>query len=228
MSPKPLKVVLYGATGMIGSGVLKACLDDPAVKSILAVGRGPCGVKHPKLKELLLKDFFDYRPIAGKLKGYNACFFALGVTSVGLNEARYSRITYDLTLEAAKTLKKLNPGMAFLYVSGQATDGTAKGPVMWARVKGRIENKLLSMGFKPGVMLRPGAIIPMKGVRSKTFWYQALYSLFRPLLVVLLPLFPGFITTSERVGRAMLRAARGEAGKSILESRDINELGKDG
>lgn len=222
---KELKVVLFGATGMIGSGVLQACLEDPGVKKVLVLGRSSCGRTHSKLKEVLHSDFFDLRALAKHLKGYNACLFPLGVTSVGMNEERYSRITYDLTLGVAQALLKVNPGMSFCYVSGKSTDGSEKGPVMWARVKGRIENKLLSMRFKPAVMLRPGAIIPMEGVRSKTGWYQAFYTVATPLLKFLLPLLPGSITTSERVGRAMLKAARDEAGKPVLESVDINLLG---
>lgn len=222
---KKLKVILFGATGMIGSGVLQSCLDDQNVEKVLVLGRSACGRTHPKMREILAKDFFDLGPLKAKLRGYNSCLFPLGVTSVGLNEEQYSRITYDLTLGVAQTLLKLNPGMSFCYVSGKSTDGTAKGPVMWARVKGRIENKLLSMKFKPAVMVRPGAIIPMKGVRSKTFWYQAMYTTLGPLLWIMLPIFPGFVTTSERVGRAMLKAAQGQAGKPILESIDINQLG---
>jgi uncharacterized protein YbjT (DUF2867 family) len=222
---KELKVILFGATGMIGSGVLQSCLDDPGVKKVLVLGRSSCGRQDPKMKEVLHSDFFDLRPLAKHLKGYNTCLFPLGVTSVGLNEEQYSRVTYDLTLATAQALLKANPGMSFCYVSGQATDSSEKGPVMWARVKGRIENKLLSMRFKPAVMLRPAAIIPMKGIRSKTFWYQAMYSTLGPLLKLMLPVFPGFVTTSERVGRAMLKAARGEAGKPVLESVDINLLG---
>jgi uncharacterized protein YbjT (DUF2867 family) len=222
---KELKVILFGATGMIGSGVLQACLEDPRVKKVLALGRSSCGSRHPKMKEVLHSDLFDLRSLAQHLKGYNACLFPLGVTSVGLDEAQYSRITYDLTLAVAQALLKANPGMSFCYVSGKSTDSSEKGPIMWARVKGRIENKLLSMKFKPAVMLRPGAIIPMEGVRSKTGWYQAFYTVATPLLKLLLPLLPGSITTSERVGRAMLKAARGEVGKPVLESVDINLLG---
>jgi len=222
---KELKVILFGATGMIGSGVLQSCLDDPGVQKVLVLGRSTCGRTHPKMKEVLHLDFFDLRPLAKHLKGYNACLFPLGVTSVGMNEERYTRITYDLTLGVAQALLKANPGMSFCYVSGQGTDSSEQGRVMWARVKGRIENQLLSMDFRPAVMLRPAAIIPMKGIRSKTGWYQAFYSLLSPLLRVFLPAFPGVITTSERVGRAMLLAARGEARMKIMESMDINRLG---
>lgn len=222
---KELKAIIFGATGMIGSGVLRACLDDPDVSAVLAVLRTPSGVTHPKLRELIHKDFYDYSAIQGELAGYNACFFTLGVTSLGLDEAAYTRVTYDLTVAAAEALLKANPGMSFCYVSGQNTDSTEKGGAMWARVKGRLENKLLSMPFQPAIMFRPGGIIPMKGIKSKTWWYQAFYTVLSPLLRLLMPIFPGFITSSERLGRAMLRAARGEADKNILEPIDINRLG---
>ena len=223
--PKELRAILFGATGMVGSGVLKACLDDPDVSAVLAILRSPSGVSHPKLRELIHKDFYDYSAIQGQLAGYNACLFALGVTSLGLDEAQYSRLTYDLTVAAAEAVLAANPGMSFCYVSGQGTDSTEKGSAMWARVKGRLENRLLAMPFRPAVMFRPGGIIPMKGIRSKTWWYQAFYALLTPLLRVLMPVFPKFITSSERLGRAMLRAARGEAGAPILEPIDINRLG---
>lgn len=225
MAGKELKVVLFGATGMIGSGVLQSCLEDPGVSAVLAILRSPSGVQHPKLRELIHKDFYDYSAIQDQLSGYNACLFTLGVSSLGLDEAQYTRITYDLTLAAAEALLKANPGMSFCYVSGQSTDSTEKGSAMWARVKGRIENKLLAMPFQPAVMFRPGGIIPMKGIKSKTWWYQAFYALLSPLLRLLMPYFPGAITTSERLGRAMLKGARGEADKKILEPLDINRLG---
>ncbi len=220
-----MKVILFGATGMIGSGVLKACLDDPSISAVLSIGRSPSGQSHPKLKELIHQDFFNYASIESELRGYEACFFPLGVTSVGKNEAEYSRLTYDLTLAAAETLLRLNPGMSFCYVSGQATDSTEKGRIMWARVKGRTENKLLSMDFRPTTVFRPGAVIPMKGVRSKTAWYNLFYTLTSPILPLLRSLFPNTVLTSQGMGRAMIKAARGESEKRILEPADINRLG---
>lgn len=221
-----LRIIIFGATGMIGSGVLQSCFADPDVKSVLAVSRSPSGLNNPKLHEIIHSNFFDYSAIEDKLKGYNACLFVLGVSSAGMNESDYSQTTYELTIAAASTLIRLNPGMSFGYVSGQGTDSTEKGSFMWARVKGRTENKLLAMGFKPATMFRPGAVRPLKGVRSKTRLYRVMYYLLGPLLTLLLPISPGMVTTSERLGQAMLKAAKGEAGKSILESRDINALGE--
>jgi hypothetical protein len=225
MSSKELKVVLFGATGMIGSGVLQSCLEEADVSAVLVVGRSSCGVQHPKLQEILHKDFYDYSAIESRFAGYNACLFPLGVTSVGMNEADYSRVTYDLTLAAAEAMLRQSPGCSFCYVSGQNTDSSEKGGVMWARVKGRIENKLLSMPFQPAVMFRPGGIQPMRGVKSKTRWYAFFYAVMAPLFPILVRNFPAIATTSERLGRAMLKAARGEAGMSIIESKDINLLG---
>ena len=225
MNPQPLRIILFGATGMIGSGVLKSALQDPGVEAMLAVSRSASGVQHPKLTELLHPDFFDYSAIQGPLAGYNATLFCLGVSSVGLSEADYSRVTYDLTVAAALAVLKANPGSAFAYVSGQGTDSSEKGRAMWARVKGRLENQLLSMPFKPAIMFRPGGIQPMDGVVSKTKLYRALYAVMRPFTPFLVRRFPAFMTTSERLGRAMLRGVRGEAGLSIVESADINRLG---
>lgn len=225
MAEKELRVILFGATGMIGSGVLQACLEDPGVAKVLVIGRSACGIQHPKLRELLHKDFYDFSAVQSELAGYNSCLFTLGVTSLGLDEAQYTRITYDLTLAAAEAVLKADPGMSFCYVSGQSTDSTEKGKVMWARVKGRIENKLLSLPFQPAVMFRPGGIIPMQGVKSKTAWYAAFYAVATPLMRLLMPVFPGAITSSERLGRAMLKAARGEAPQPVLEPLQINQLG---
>jgi uncharacterized protein YbjT (DUF2867 family) len=223
--PKPLRIILFGATGMIGSGVLKSALQDPAVEAVLVIGRSACGVQHPRLTELLHQDFHDYGAIQGRLAGYNACLFCLGVSSVGLSEAEYSRVTYDLALAAAQAVLEANPGSAFAYVSGQGTDSSGQGRAMWARVKGRLENALLAMPFKPAIMFRPGGIQPMQGVVSKTRLYRLLYAVMAPFTPFLVSRFPAFMTTSERLGRAMLRGVRGEAGQSIVESADINRLG---
>ena len=225
MPSQDLKIILFGATGMVGSGVLQSCLEDPGVSAVLSLSRSACGVQHPKLKELLHADFFDYSAVQSQLGAYNACFFTLGVSSVGMNEADYTRVTYDMTLAAAEAVLKANPGSSFAYVSGQGTDSSEKGSVMWARVKGRIENKLLGMGFSPAIMFRPGGIQPMPGVKSKTRWYAAFYAVMNPLFPILIKYFPAIATSSQRLGRAMLRAARGEATKPILESIDINLLG---
>jgi uncharacterized protein YbjT (DUF2867 family) len=223
--PKELRVILFGATGMVGAGVLQACLDDPQVSAVLSISRGSTGVRHPKLRELLHADFFDYSAIQAQLAGHNACFFTLGVSSAGMSEADYTRTTYDLTLAAAEAVLKANPGCSFAYVTGAGTDSSEKGRSMWARVKGRTENKLLGMGFQPATMFRPAGIQAMKGVRSKTFWYRAFYVLMGPLFPPLVKFAPSIATTSERIGRAMLKAARGGVGKPVLESIDINRLG---
>ena len=223
--PRELKVILFGATGMIGSGVLQSCLEDAAVAAVLVIGRSSCGRSHPKLQEILHPDFYDYSAIQGRLSGYNACLFTLGVSAVGMKEEAYAHITYDLTLAAASAVLAANPGCSFAYVSGQGTDSSEKGRIMWARVKGRIENKLLAMPFQPATMFRPGGIQPMQGVASKTRLYRIMYLLMGPFMPLMVKYMPAAMTTSERLGRAMLAAARGQAGKKILESRDINLLG---
>jgi len=177
-----MKVLLFGATGMVGQGVLMECLQAADVSLVQCVGRTALNQTHPKLRDLVHEDLLDYGAIESQLVGFDACFFCLGVTSSGKTEADYSRLTYDITLAAAKTLARLNPPMTFVYVSGAGTDSTEKGRSMWARVKGRTENALLKLPFKAACMFRPGVIQPMRGVRSKTASYQIFYSLTRPLL----------------------------------------------
>ena len=219
-----MNVILFGASGMVGAGVLIECLQDPRVGSVLAVGRTPCGITHPKLRELIRADFFNYADATADLKGRNACFFCLGVSSTGMTEAAYHRVTFELTLAAAEALVRLSSGMTFCYVSGEGTDSTEHGRSMWARVKGKTENRLLGMPFN-AYMFRPGFIQPLKGVRSKTQLYQALYSVAGPLYPLLKRLAPSHVTTSENVGRAMINvAARGYA-KRVLENPDINGAG---
>lgn len=167
-----MNAILFGATGMVGQGVLRECLLDPGVHQILSIVRTPSGQQHPKLRELVHTDFFDYSTIEPELTGFDACFFCLGVSSAGMDEAKYKRLTYDLTLAAATTLAKLNPQMTFLYVSGAGTDSTEHGRSMWARVKGKTENDLLKLPFHAAYMFRPGVIQPLHGIRSKTKLYQ--------------------------------------------------------
>ena len=219
-----MKVILFGATGMIGQGVLRECLGDPRVEAVLTVGRSATGQTHPKLRERVHKGLFDYEPIAAELKGYDACFFCLGISSAGMSEADYRHITYDLTLAAATALARLDPGMTFIYVSGAGSDSTERGRVMWARVKGATENALLKLPFKAAYMFRPGAIRPMHGIKSKTPLYNAFYVALGPLLWLLGRLAPGLVTTTEQMGRAMIRAAAEGAPKPLLETRDINRL----
>src|SRR6201746_2288093 len=217
-----MKVILFGATGMVGQGVLRECLLDPGVESVLAVGRSPTGQAHAKLRELRHDNFFHFSPIESQLTGYDACFFCLGVSSIGMDEERYRRLTYDITMTAATTLARLNPGMVFTYVTGRSTDSTEQGPMMWARVKGKTENDLLKLPFKAAYMFRPPGIKPLHGVRSKTGWVNAIYVVAAPLLSYLARTRPKFMTTSEKLGRAMISVARSGYPKPILEIEDIN------
>jgi uncharacterized protein YbjT (DUF2867 family) len=219
-----MNVILFGTTGMVGQGVLRECLLDPGVERALSVTRNSIGKQHPKLRECLQADLFDLSPIEKQLHGYDACFFCLGVSSVGMTEEAYRHMTYDLTLSVAQTLVRLNPGMTFVYVSGAGTDSSERGRSMWARVKGATENALLQMPFKAAYMFRPGAIVPLHGITSKTRIYRIAYALMRPFWRPLRATFPQAITTTEQVGRAMLRAAHAGAPKAILESTDINAL----
>jgi uncharacterized protein YbjT (DUF2867 family) len=219
-----VKVILFGATGMVGQGVLRECLLDPGVESVLAVGRSPTGQKHAKLREIVHDNFTDFSAIESELTGYDACFFCLGVSSVGMDEARYRHLTYDITMAAATTLAKLNPGMVFTYVTGRGTDSTERGSLMWARVKGKTENDLLKLPFKAAYMFRPGGIQPLHGIRSKTAWYQAVYVIAAPLLTLLNRIAPKYVTTTEQVGRAMIKVARDGFPKAVLESEDINAV----
>ena len=209
---------------MVGQGCLRECLRDADVESVLVVGRNRCGQRHAKLREILHGDFFDFTKIESELTGYDACFFCLGVSSVGMDEARYRHLTYDITLAAATTLSKLNPGMVFVYVTGRGTDSTERGPLMWARVKGTTENDLLKLPFKAAYMFRPAGIQPLHGVKSKTAWVQAIYVVGVPLLSLLNRVAPAYMTTSEQVGRAMIHVARNGFPKPVLESEDINRL----
>lgn len=216
-----MNVVLFGATGMVGQGVLRECLLDPDVGRLLIIGRTPSGQRHSKLNEIVRVDLLNYSDIESELAGYDACFFCLGVSSLGLSEDRYRRITYDLTLAAAYVLVRLNPGMTFVYVSGVGTDPNSR--TMWARVKGEAENALQQLPFRAVYLFRPGIIVPLYGARSKTKLYRALYAALAPLLPAIQRMFPSHVTTTEQIGRAMLQAVRTGAPK-ILENRGINDL----
>jgi uncharacterized protein YbjT (DUF2867 family) len=219
-----MNIILFGASGMVGQGVLRECLLANDVDKVLVVGRSATGQTHPKLTELAHRDFTDFTPVAAALTGYDACFFCLGVSAGGMSEAGYTAVTEGYTLAAAKTILEVNPGSTFIYVSGTGTDSTAKGSTMWARVKGRTENALQAMPFGATFMFRPGLIRPMHGAVSKTKSYRVLYTLLGPVLPVLQKLMPGSMTTTEAVGRAMLQAARGKATQKILENTDISAL----
>jgi uncharacterized protein YbjT (DUF2867 family) len=219
-----MKVILFGATGMVGQGVLRECLLDPDVHQVLSIVRTPTNQQQPKLRELVHTDFFDYSGIESQLTGFDACLFSLGVSSAGMDEAKYTHLTYDLTLAAARTLARLDPNMTFIYISGAGTDSTERGRIMWARVKGRTENDLLKLPFRSAYMFRPGFIQPLHGIRSKTRLYQALYTALNPILPLLRSAFPKYVTTTEQLGRAMLKVAKQGYPQPILESKNINVL----
>ncbi len=219
-----MNVIIFGATGMVGQGILRECLLDPDVRSVLCVGRNPTGTQHPKLRDLVRPNLLDYSDIESQLTGFDACFFTLGVSSVGMAEDAYRRITYDVTLAAARTLARLNPKMTFIYVSGAGTDSTGQGRIMWARVKGKTENDVLTLPFKAAYIFRPAGVIPLHGIQSRTALYRIPYKLLAPILPGLRGRFPGYVTTTEQIGRAMLKAARTGAPKRVLESADINQL----
>jgi uncharacterized protein YbjT (DUF2867 family) len=218
-----MRVLLFGATGMVGQGVLRECLLDSDVESVVMVGRSATGQRHAKLRELLHSDFLDFSPIEKELSGFDACFFCLGVSSAGLSEEKYRRITYDFTLAAAGVLARLNPNITFIYVSGTGTDSSESGRSMWARVKGKTENDLLSLPFQ-AYMFRPGVIVPLHGVQSKTGLYRAFYLLLVPLLPFLNGRFPKYVTSTEQIGLAMLKVAKQGWPKRVLETSDINRV----
>jgi uncharacterized protein YbjT (DUF2867 family) len=220
----PIDVLLFGASGMVGQGVLRECLRDPEVKRVLSIGRSAIGATHDKLREIVHANLFDLSPIEGELAGYDACFFCLGTSSAGLDESAYHRVTFDLTLHVAETLARLNPNMVFVYVSGAGTDSTEQGRSMWARVKGKTENAILRLPFRAKYMFRPGFIQPLHGVSSKTRLYRAIYAVLGPLYPVWRVLFPSIVTTTEQVGLAMLRAAKQGAEGPIVETPGINAL----
>jgi uncharacterized protein YbjT (DUF2867 family) len=220
-----MKVVLFGATGMVGQGALRECLLDPGVERVLAVVRTPSGRQHEKLRELVLRDFTDFSAVEGELVGYDACFFCLGVTSAGLSEDAYRRVTYDIAMAAARTLAHLDPGMTFIFVSGAGADSTGRGRVIWARVKGQTENAVLELPLRAAYVFRPAFIQPLHGITSRTKLYRIAYTVMAPLYPALKALAPAHVTTTERIGRAMIRVARQGASKRVLESRDIDLLG---
>ena len=217
-----MNIVLFGATGMIGQGVLRECLLDSDVERVLSIGRSTTGQRHPKLREIVHDNFVDFPSIESELTGYDAGFFCLGVTSAGMSEAAYRRITYDFTLAAARALARTSPALTFIYVSGAGTDSTEHGRVMWARVKGATENALHRVGFRAVYSFRPGYIQPMDGITSRTGWYRALYAVGAPLYPLLKALAPRYVTTTEAMGRAMINVARHGWSKPVLESPDIN------
>lgn len=221
-----MNILIFGATGMVGQGVLRECLLDAGVKRVVSVVRTPSGRSAAKLEEIVHKDFDDFSSIEGRLGGLDAGLFTLGVSSAGMNEEAYTRITYDVTMAAAKLLARINPAMTFVYVSGAGTDSSERGRSMWARVKGRTENDLLKLPFKAAYMFRPGFIQPLHGIVSKTKAYRILYAVIGPIAPLLRAAFPKYTTTSEEVGLAMLRVAREGYSKRIVESADIGAIAR--
>jgi uncharacterized protein YbjT (DUF2867 family) len=219
-----MNVLLFGATGMVGQGVLRECLLDPDVALVLTVGRSASGVHHSKLREIVHQDLWHYAAIEADLSGFDACFFCLGVSSNGMTEEGYERVTYGITMAAAEVLCRLNPQMTLIYVSGAGTDSSEHGRNMWARVKGRTENALLRLPFAAAYMFRPGIIEPLYGARSKTTTYRVLYTLTKPLLPWLRRAFPDHVLTTQQIGQAMLTVARHGCPKRVLESKDIRAV----
>lgn len=220
------KVIITGASGMVGKGVLLECLDHPEIDTVLALGRTPTGIKHTKLIELLVADFTDFSMVRDQLKGYDACYFCLGVSAGGMKESDYKKITYDYTLALAKALFQLNPDMTFIYISGQGTDSSEKGRMMWARVKGKTENDLLALGFKQAFMFRPGIIIPLRGIKSKTPGYQFFYTYLGWLFKLIKMVVPDSANNTTQIGLAMINATVHGYDKKIIAPKDINTLAK--
>ena len=221
-----MRVILFGATGMVGRGVLRECLLDPGIETVLCVGRRAIGTSDAKVREIVTEDLTDLTGVEGDLRGFDAGFYCLGVSSAGMREEEYQRITYDLTISVAERLSRINPGMTFVYVSGAGTDSTERGRSMWARVKGRTENALLRMPFRAAYMFRPGVIRALHGIRSRSRVYRVLYAVLFPFVVLVATAAPDSITTTERVGRAMIRVARDGAPTRILGTREINRLAR--
>jgi uncharacterized protein YbjT (DUF2867 family) len=219
-----MKVLIFGATGMVGQGTLHECLAAADVSQVTAVGRTPVTQVHPKLQQLAQADLIHLDERANELQGFDACFFCLGVSSSGMSEAAYRHTTYDVTLKVAELLARLNPGMTFVYVSGAGTDSSEQGPSMWARVKGKTENDLQKLPFRSVYLFRPGIIQPLHGIKSKTPAYRHFYNLANPILTLVRGIFPSTVVTTEDIGQAMLNAARQSNGRVIVEAKDLAGL----
>jgi len=216
-----MRILLFGATGMVGQGVLRECLLDRDVELIVTIGRSATGIRDTKLREIVREELSTFSDIASDLSGFDACFFCLGVSSSGMSEKEYERVTYGITLAAAGVLSRLNPQMTFVYISGAGTDSSERGRVMWARVKGRTENALQQLPFHAVYLLRPGVILPIHGERSKVRTYRIFYALAGPVLRFARRLAPDRFLTTEIIGKAMLALARYGGSKPVLEAKDI-------
>jgi uncharacterized protein YbjT (DUF2867 family) len=217
-------VIITGATGMVGKGVLLECLDHNSIDKVLVIGRNMLDINHPKLTELIHKDFTDFSGVRNQLTGFDACFFCMGISAAGLSEEEYKKITYDYTLALARTLLEINKEMTFTYVSGEGTDSTEKGRMMWARVKGRTENDLLNLGFKQAFMFRPGAIIPFRGIKSRTKSYQFIYDYFMWLVKAIKVIAPNAVVNTTQIGLAMINCMLKGYHKKVLRPKDIISL----
>ncbi|MDN3671109.1 NAD-dependent epimerase/dehydratase family protein [Echinicola jeungdonensis] len=216
-----IKAIITGSTGMVGKAVLLECLDHPEVEKVLVINRSSVDITHPKLQEIIHKDFLNLSPIEESLSGYNACFYCMGISAMGLKEEEYYKITYLMTKTFADTLLNFNPDLIFNYVSGAGTDSSEKGRMMWARVKGKTENMILKHGFKDAYCFRPGIILPEKGIQSKTNWYNT-FNLTRPIFPLLKKI--SLVTTTTKVGKAMINAVLFPSSQKILNNKNINLL----
>ncbi len=217
-----MKVIIFGATGMVGQSVLRECLSDPEIEGVLAVVRVKRDMHHPKVRELVHDDFMDFSARKPDFFGYKACFYCLGMTSAGMNEEAYARVTYSFTMAAAKTLVEVCPEMTFIFTSAVGADSTERGRSMWARVKGRTENEILKLPFKGKYVIRPAFIQPLDGIKSRTRMYTFFYRIVRPLLPLLRLSFGNYITTTRTLGQTMIHVAKHGASKPILEGADLN------
>lgn len=217
-------VIITGTSGMVGKGVLLECLEDPRIEKVLVINRKSIAVKHPKLEELILPNFNDLSGIQTKLKNYHACFFCTGVSAAGMNEEKYTQITYSITKIFVDTLYALQPKMVFNYVSGEGTDSSEQGKTMWARVKGKTENMVFNRGFADAYAIRAGVIIPEKGVTSNTKWYKVVYVILRPFFPLLKKMKN--VTTTPLLGKAMINTLFFPSSKKIIHNPEINELAR--
>ncbi len=211
---------------MVGKGVLLECLDHPEVDKVLAIGRRSLEMDHPKLEELIHKDFTDFSPVSDQLSGYDACYHCMGVSAAGMSESDYKRLTHTVSISLAEELSKHNPSLTFIYVSGQGTDSSEKGRTMWARVKGNTENDLLNMGFRQAFMFRPGVIIPLRGIRSATKMYQFFYDYFMWLIKIVKAIWPKSVVNTTQIGLAMINVTHNGYSKNIIDPPDILEISK--
>lgn len=222
-----MKVIITGATGMVGKGVLLACLDQPDVEQVLTIGRSKVAIDHPKLHQLMHADFSDFSAIRDQLNGYDAAYLCMGVSAAGLSEADYHRMTYDFTLGLAKLLQEVNPEMTCIYVSGQGTDSSEMGKTMWARVKGKTENALLNLGFRQAFMFRPGGIIPTRGIKPSSKLYRVLITYLGWLLRLIKLIAPSSIVNTDQIGIAMINATKQGYDKQIVAPKDILTLARE-